>query len=49
MRGGEATEALQGARDAGKVRYTGYSGDGMMLQAISMGVFDALHSLALAD
>ena len=43
LRAGEAAEALLRARDAGKVRCTGYSGDGEdAMQAISMGVFDAL-------
>ena len=40
---GGATEALLAARDSGKARYAGYSGDGEdALEAISMGVFDAL-------
>ncbi len=43
LRAGEAAEALLRARDAGKVRCTGYSGDGEeAMEAISMGIFDAL-------
>ena len=43
LRAGEAAEALLRARDIGKVRCTGYSGDGEdAMEAISMGIFDAL-------
>ena len=43
LQAGEAIEALLYARDVGKVRYTGYSGDNDDAQvAISIGVFDVL-------
>jgi aryl-alcohol dehydrogenase-like predicted oxidoreductase len=48
---GEVTRALQDARDAGKVRFIGYSGDGLdAVAAIRMGIFDTLQtSVNLAD
>jgi aryl-alcohol dehydrogenase-like predicted oxidoreductase len=48
---GNVVRALQDARDAGKARFIGYSGDGIdAMKAIRMGVFDTLQtSVNLAD
>ena len=42
---GEAVEAVRRAKEAGKVRYVGYSGDGeAAMKAIGMGVFSTLQT-----
>jgi aryl-alcohol dehydrogenase-like predicted oxidoreductase len=51
LRQGDVIEVVQRARDAGKTRFIGYSGDGQAaLHAVESGVFDTLQiSVSIAD
>jgi aryl-alcohol dehydrogenase-like predicted oxidoreductase len=51
LRQGDVIEVIQRAREAGKTRYIGYSGDGQTaLHAVESGVFDTLQiSVSIAD